>query len=59
MTKYPGGETENVLRQAAGMNGARFRLAVDELVGNDHAVECEITKPCRKTPFQAYRLVTE
>ncbi|MCX7428835.1 MAG: ParB N-terminal domain-containing protein [Planctomycetia bacterium] len=59
MGKYPEGETESALRRSAGMSGTRFQLAIDELVGVGHAVECGVTKPNRKKPYPAYRLLTE
>ena len=56
LAKHPAGETGKQLREATGINSGRFTIAIDRLMDGHEVVTCEIEKPNRKAPYQAYRL---
>jgi hypothetical protein len=57
MVKYPQGETENVIRAAAGLPGVRSKAAMMALLDAGEAVAVDVPKPGRRTPFLGYKLV--
>ena len=54
--RYPDGETSHTLRDAAGLNGARFKDALATLLTNKRAIPVEVTKGYRKAPYEGYKL---
>jgi hypothetical protein len=56
MARYPAGETGKTIRVAAGIKPNPFDVAISRLLTRCEIVQCFITKPNRKTPYDAYRL---
>lgn len=56
VAKYPTGETAKILREVSGVNSSRFGVALARLLERCELKPCEIVKPCRKTPFDGYKL---
>ena len=54
--KYQQGETATVIRDTAGLHDREFKPALREIVEAGGLLPCQITKPCRKTPFPGYVL---
>lgn len=59
LVKHPDGETKNVIRDAAGLPGSRFPVALAKLLEDGVVIPCDIMKGNRKTPFEGYRLTDE
>ena len=59
LVKYPAGETKRVIRDAAGLPGTRFSLALSNLLSDGDVVPCDVLKGNRETPFEGYRLKDE
>ncbi len=54
--KFKDGETEKVIKDAAGVSGTMARLAFAELISEGALMPVEITKGRRKAPYQGYKL---
>ncbi|MEX2174605.1 MAG: AAA family ATPase [Pirellulaceae bacterium] len=54
--RHPEGETKNALRDAAGLSGTRANLAIASALKSGKLVACEVVKPGRKTPHDAFKL---
>ena len=54
--KFPNGETENILRDRAGLSGQRSKVALARALESGEIVPCEITKTNRTKPYGAYKL---
>ena len=59
LAKFPAGETGTVIRDAAGLNGTRFRQALAALIQDGDVVSCQVMKPNRSTPYEGYTLSTQ
>ena len=59
MAKYPAGETENVIRDTAGVSGTVAKLGMASLLQDGSAVPCDVTKANRAKPYQGYKLNTD
>jgi len=56
MSKYRPGETKSIVKDASGLRSEHFKAAFAELLREGDVVPCELVKPCRKTPFPAFKL---
>jgi len=56
LANYPAGETAKTLREVAGINSSRLGIALTKLLQRHEVDRCEIQKPCRKTPYDGYKL---
>ncbi len=55
LRKFPDGETARTIRDAAGMSGSRFNVALSSLIGDEWVEPCEVMKSVRKTPYEGYK----
>jgi hypothetical protein len=56
MARFPDGETAKALRELVGFSGNKFSVALARLIRRTEVEHCEIIKPNRRTPYDAYRL---
>jgi len=54
--QFPDGASKRMLREAAGLSGATFPQAFDQLLEDHTLVACEYTPEGRSTPQSGYRL---
>jgi hypothetical protein len=54
--KFPEGETLNIIKQRAGLSGARAQLALTAALDAGHIIPCEVLKGGRTTPRDGFRL---
>jgi len=56
LVKLPAGETPRALRERAGLSAGRFNAALAALLDAGDLEEVNLTKSCRKAPYEAYKL---
>jgi hypothetical protein len=56
LTKFPAGETKEVVRTLAGISGGRVNAALAALIETGHVLTTEIVKPNRTKPYPAFTL---
>jgi len=57
--RYPGGETATRLRDASGLQDARFKKALAEAIDAGHVESCEVKKTNRRAPYEGYKPVAQ
>jgi hypothetical protein len=56
MGRHPGGETEKVIKDTAGVSGTDAKQAFASLLSDGDILPCDVQRNCRKTPYPGYRL---
>ena len=56
ISKYPDGESSNIIETRSGMNTAYFRVAFADLLNDDVVVECGTVKKANGHVYPAYKL---
>ncbi|MCP4549674.1 MAG: AAA family ATPase [bacterium] len=56
LAKQPHGETKSYVKDASGVQGNRLALAIAYLLESGQIVQCQVVKPNRSTPYEAYKL---
>jgi hypothetical protein len=59
LAKYPAGETAKTIRDTLGLASGRWSVVLASLIEDGNVVPCEIAKPNRKQPYDAFRLAGE